>query len=142
MRLAGDTILVEPVALVWDGPTRTVLQPWVDRLEGEPGGEALPASEDAAGADPVEEWGRELLSAVGALFVVGLRRADAGTLRAWQELASRAEQLGLARLGVPAAKLAAALSEKLASAHWEPRPSARLLLELAVLSRAGREMGF
>jgi hypothetical protein len=141
MRLAGDVLLVEPVALVWDGITRTVLQPWVDRLEDEPGGTPLPRAESAH-TNPLEEWNHELLSAIGSLLVTGLRRADAGTQRSWQELAQRAEQLGLARLGAPVTKLATSLREKLASAMWQPQPAAHILLELAVLSRAGQEMGF
>jgi hypothetical protein len=141
MRLAGDVLLIEPVALVWDGATRTVLQPWVDRLEDEPGSTTLHRAEPAS-VGPLEEWNRALHTAVGLLLVTGLRRADADTQRTWLELAERAEQLGLARLGVPAARLATALSEKLASAHWQPRPAARVLLELVVLSRASQEMGF
>ncbi len=140
MRLAGDGILIEPVALVWDGQTRTAIQPWVDRLENEPGGEPLPKAEVAA-TDPIDDWNRELLAAVGSLLVTGLRRADASALRTCQALTQRAEQLGLARLGASVGRLTTALAEKVGSAKWESRPAARVLLELAVLSRTSHESG-
>jgi len=141
MRLAGDTLLIEPVALVWEGPTRSVIQPWVDRLEDEPGGTPL-QREDGGSADPVEAWTRELLASVGTLFVIGLRRADASALRVWQELTERGEQLGLARLRMIVGRVAAGLAEKLASTRWQPRSTTNALLELAVLARASRELGF
>lgn len=141
MRLGGDTLLIEPVALVWDGPTRSVLQPWVDRLDDEPGGTSL-EQEDGASVDPVEAWTRELLASVGALFVIGLHRADASTLRVWRELTERAEQLGLARLRVLIGRVVAGLAEKIASTRWQSRSTAVSLLELAVLARASQELGF
>jgi hypothetical protein len=139
MRLASEGLVIEPVAVVWDGPTRTVVQPWVDRLDAEQPPAAHP-QEEAAVADPIEEWNRELLSAVGTLLVTGLRRADAGVLRSWHELDRRAEQLGLARLGAIVRKIAAGLAEKIASAQWAPRATARGLLEVAVLARASQEV--
>ena len=139
MRLAADGLVIEPVAVVWDGPTRTVVQPWIDRLDAAQPPTALPRAEPAQ-LDPIEEWNRELLSAVGTLLVTGLRRADAGVLRSWQELDRRAEQLGLVRLGIAVRKLVAGLAQKIASAQWEPRATARALLEVAVLARAGQEV--
>lgn len=139
MRLAADGLVIEPVAVVWDGPTRTVVQPWIDRLDAAQPPAALPRAEPAQ-PDPIEEWNRELLSAVGTLLVTGLRRADAGVLRSWQELDRRAEQLGLMRLGIAVRKLAAGLAEKIASARWEPRATAHALLEAAVLARASQEV--
>jgi hypothetical protein len=138
MRLAGDGLLVEPVALVWDGPTRTILQPWIDRIEEGQVHAELPRAESTA-ADPIEDWNRELLTAVGSLLVIGLRRADAGVLRSWQELERRAGQLGLARLGHTAGRVAAGLVEKAGTLRWRSRPTAQRVLELVVLGRMGRE---
>jgi hypothetical protein len=140
MRLAGDGLLVAPVALVWDDPMRTILQPWIDRAEeGQPHAE-LPRAE-SGDVDPVGDWNRELLAGVGSLLVTGLRRADAGVLRSWQDLERRAGQLGLARLGHAVGRVAAGLAEKSATLRWQPRPTARRVLELAVLARAGQEAG-
>ena len=56
------------------------------------------------------------------------------------ELELRAEQLGLTRLGGVVRKVVAGLKEKLASAKWQSRPTAKALLEVAVLARLAREV--
>lgn len=140
MRLTAEGVLIEPVAVVWEGSTRVALQPWVDRLDANQ--TAAPRETGAAQLlDPVEEWTRELLNRVGALFVTGLRRADAGVSRQWQELDRRAGQLGLARFGAAVGAVSSGLAEKVASANWQPRPTAAALLKLAVLARAAQEAG-
>ena len=117
-----------------------MVQPWIDRHEAEQASAAIPPAEPVP-LDPIEEWNRELFVAVGTLLVTGLRRADAGVLRSWQELDQRAEQLGLVRLGTLVRRIALGLAEKVASAQWQPRVTAKALLEAAVLARViGQEV--
>lgn len=139
VRLTGGGVLVEPVAVVWDGPTRVAVQPWVDRLDG------VGASTERVSAapllDPLAGWQNDLLARVGALLVTGVRRADADVVRVWSELERRAEQLGLARLGGAVRRVSTGLTQKLASGSGPTRPTAAALLALAVLARAAQEVG-
>lgn len=137
----GDTVVVEPVALVWDGPTRTVVQPWVDRAGGEP----VPAGErpraEPARAAPCAEWARDLLAETGELFLTGLRRAGAPALKAWRDLTARAERLGLARMAAVAGRVARGLEAKAGTAKWDAGPTAAALVRAAALARLARETG-
>jgi hypothetical protein len=111
----------------------------VDRLGDAPSAAKLEAG-GAARARPCDEWVRELLGATGELFLTGLKRAGAPALKAWRDLAARAEQLGLARVGALAARVASGLEAKASSAKWDPRPTAAALLKCAALARLAREM--
>lgn len=138
-RLSGTELVIEPVALVFDGAVRSVVQPWVDRLGDAPSAEKLEA-EEAVRAHPCDEWVRDLLGATGELFLTGLKRAGAPVLKAWRDLAARAEQLGLARMGALAARVASGLETKASSAKWDSRPTAVALLRCAALARLAREV--
>jgi hypothetical protein len=138
-RLSGAHLVIEPVALVFDGAVRSAVQPWVDRLGDAPSAEKLEA-EGAVRAHPCDEWARDLLSATGELFLTGLKRAGAPALKAWRDLAARAEQLGLARMGALAARVATGLEAKASTAKWDPRPTAAALLRCAALARLAREV--
>jgi hypothetical protein len=139
VRLTGGELLIQPVALVWHEETRVAVQPWIDRAEGVAAPER--PKEAAAPPDPLTAWLADLQARIGALFVTGLRRADAHISQSWKELEQRAGQLGLARLEAAVGKVSAGLAEKVASARWDARPTAAALLALAVLSRAAWEVG-
>ena len=91
--------------------------------------------------DAVREFRRELLSAVGQLLLVGLRRADATAARSWTELARLAEGLGVARLGRTIGRVVAGLAERSATARWDARATAKAVLELAALVRFAQDIG-
>jgi hypothetical protein len=140
MVLAAEGLTLAPVALVCqDGSTRTMLQPWIDRWQ-EPHPEETRTAAVAAVADPVEELKRDLLSAVGELMVVGLRRRDERMVRDWTEMKQRLEAMGMQRMTAVVGRVQAGLLQKSAAARWDWRPTAEELLELAALARLAEDL--
>ena len=74
------------------------------------------------------------------LLVLGLRRADALVARHWREIQQRVEATGLARLALPARQLAEALEQKAHDLRWDWRPSAAVVLGLAVVLRMAQDL--
>jgi hypothetical protein len=127
------------VCLVFqDGTRRTALQPWVEQRAGAAGAAAPAAGERAA--DPLADYLVELQAALGELFVLGLQRADGLVARRWREVQRRGEAVGFARLARHATVLADALEQKSHTLHWDARPAARKLLDLAVLARLAQDL--
>ncbi len=91
--------------------------------------------------DPIDDYPRQLLIALGELLLVGLQRADAHTARSWRELARFGAAIGFDRLARPVAMLADALEQKSQTPRWEMRPAARITLELAALARLALDVG-
>jgi hypothetical protein len=132
-------LVLAPVCLVFqDRARRTALQPWVEQRPGASGPPA-PAP-DVQTADPLAEYLIGLQGALGDLFVLGLQRADGQVARRWRELQRRGEAVGFARLARHAVALADALEQKGHTLHWDVRPAARKLLDLAILARMAQDL--
>jgi hypothetical protein len=137
MRMTAEGLVVEPVGVVVHESSRVLLQPWVDRLSGPRAGLAGLAG-DRGGEDPVAEWNRRLLNALGDLLVTGLRRVDPGLLRALRQLETEAEALGMARIALAVRRLAAVLTGLASVVEPDLRASGRAALDLAVLARVAQ----
>ncbi len=111
-----------------------MVQPWVDRIVGESAARS-PRSATSQPIDPIDDYPRQLLTALGELVLLGLQRADAHTARGWRELARFGTAIGFHRLTRPVAMLADALESKSHSPRWDTRPAARIALELTALAR-------
>jgi len=137
VRLRGSELVIHPTCLVFDdGPARTALQPWVASSPSEIASTsaALPGSVDLA-ADPIGDYPRQLLEAVGELVVGGLRSVDAATVSRWREIARSAEALGLTRLADHVGGLAGSLEAKLSTPRWQARAACASLLRVSALAR-------
>jgi hypothetical protein len=146
-RLGSIGLVISPVALVFQAGTspREILQPWVDRA---PTGGASPAS--IAGpdgpkpipspADPIDDYPRQLLEALGELVLLGLGRADGHTANRWRELSRFGEAIGFHRLTRPVTALADALEARRHTPRWDSRPAARLTLDLAMFARLALDL--
>jgi hypothetical protein len=85
--------------------------------------------------DPIDDYPRQLLNALGELVLLGLQRADTHAARSWRELARFGESIGFHRLTRSVAALADALERKSHTPRWDPRPAARVALEITSLAR-------
>lgn len=143
VRPRGAGLVIHPLALVLEeGKGRTMLQPWVDRLETSA---VLPPREpdEEKCLTPVEPWRhylRNLSDALGDLLLVGLRRTDGHSARVWREFHRHGAGLGFVRFMDPIERLAGLLAEKERTLHWENGPAAAAaLLEAAVLAQLAQE---
>jgi hypothetical protein len=140
-RLGPRGLVITPTALIFqDGSARTILQPWIDRGPG--CAEAGRPSGGEAGhpIDPIDDYPRQLLTALGELALLGLRRADDQSARAWHELARFGTAIGFDRLARPVAGLAQALEAKTQTPRWDSHPAARIALELSALARLAMDV--
>ena len=135
-RLGPSGLVIAPTALVFqDGATRQIVQPWIDRAPGDH--EAVRSSRGVAGhtIDPIDDYPRQLLTALGELYLLGLQRVNGHTARTCHELARFGTAIGFDRLIRPVAMLADALESKSQTPRWDSRPAARIALELSALAR-------
>jgi hypothetical protein len=140
VRRSAAGLVIEPVCLIFqEGEGRVALQPWVDARPATKSGEAaLP--EQVQTVDALAGCLQQMQAALEELLVLGLRRADALVARRWREVQQRAEATGLVRLAVPARQLADALEQKAHELRWDGRPSAAVVLRLAVLLRMAEDL--
>ena len=138
-RLGPRGLMFFPTALVFqDGASRQIVQPWVDRVVSQTRASELTrgSATTTQPADPIDDYPRQLLNALSELALLGLQRADAhARTRSWRELARFGESIGFHRLTLPVAALADALEQKSHTPRWDPRPAARVALELTALAR-------
>jgi hypothetical protein len=148
VKSAATGLTIYPITLVFsDGSAVYGVQPCIDRHKGSGDKGSRGSSRDAqslTGApdtyDPTEKYHDDLLSWLGELLIVGLRRADASLSRHWQELAKHGEAIGYDRLVQPVAKLANELATKLSSTAWSMDGARRSSLQLAVLARLASDL--
>jgi hypothetical protein len=139
-RLRQRGLTFSPTALVFqDGASRQIVQPWVDRAVS-PRTVAAPTRDSATATviqplDPIDDYPRQLLNALGELALLGLQRADAHASRSWGELARFGESIGFHHLTHPVAALADLLERKSHTTRWDPHPAAQVALELTALAR-------
>jgi hypothetical protein len=139
MRLTPNGLRIEPVAVVVEDKVRMVIQPWIDRNR-DPRTEGTLSSVESQPPDHIEGFGQEMAACVRELVIVGLRRADANTLRMWQNLEQHAEALGFARLATVIRPVLQGLVEKASSINWQWRPAGHALLECALLAKVIQEI--
>ena len=119
--------MFSPTALVFqDGTSRQIVQPWVDRAVS-PTTAAAPTRGSATATviqplDPIDDYPRQLLNALGELVLLGLQRADAHAARNWRELARFGESIGFHHLTHPVAALAGAIGAEKSHAALGPAP--------------------
>jgi hypothetical protein len=144
MRLTGEGLRIATVGLVFqEESVRTMLQPWIDRWQesaGQPQASPLALLSHGAHRDPLEEFHRNLLVAVGETLVLGLRRADTAVMRSWQELVQTAEAFGMERLAASMRRVVEGLSRRAAAKQWDWRPTAQAVLAQAVLARLAHDL--
>ncbi len=142
-RLGGRGLVIAPVAVVFqDSSTgsRDVVQPWIDRTAaGASSGTAVDLPNRPV--DPIDEYLRQIQIAMGELFVLGLSRSDSQTAAQWRELARLGQAIGFHRLARPVAVLADELDRKRLAPRWDPKPAARLAIELTALARLASDLG-
>jgi len=141
VRLGGGGLIIEPVSLLFqEGQSRTMLQPWVARWDGQETGffpENLVSTTRAS--DPVLYYPGQVMDALGELFLIGLQRADAQTTRFWQELYRQGAALGFVRFLNPMGQLVDSLSQKSDTLHWDWRPAAQAAFGMSLLARLAQE---
>ena len=160
VRPSARGLVIYPVTLVFEkGGVRSGIQPWVDRAGAGTGagagattrgdaasasepsvGAALPSPPDAPVAHAVDDFPAHLLTQLGELFLLGLRRADASAARTWAQLALQGQSLGYHRLLTPVAALGEELQRKLSTPRWTSAPAARLTLETALLAKLAQDV--
>jgi hypothetical protein len=89
----------------------------------------------------IDDYPRQLLNALSELVLLGLRRADTHAARSWRELAHFGESVGFHRLTRPVAALAETLERKSSTPRRDPRPGARIALEVTLLARLTLDVG-
>jgi hypothetical protein len=139
VRQTSGGLLIHPIMLVFEGPKgRLAVQPWIDRL-GNPAKDPLPPPKDSGPS--VGGFPQEIRLLLMDLLIVGLRRADPHTARAWDALAQHGRSLGYSRLLHPVAALTVALAQKSATVRWSPEPAMRAALHLALLTKLAQDLG-
>jgi len=141
MRLRGGALIIQPISLILqEGQTRTMIQPWVDRWDGETTVRVSLRDDGPIGTiDPVSHFPAQVLDALGELFLIGLQRADAQSAHQWQELYRQGGSLGFVRFLRPMARLVDALMHKLDSVHWDWRAAALAAIEMSILASLAHE---
>lgn len=139
MRNTANGLCVEPSAVVLEDSARKLIQPWIDRAHDARGVEQM-ASLLMTVTDPIEAFRRDWLTCVSEVMILGLRRADAGVLRMWQNLLQNAEDLGLERMAAMIRPMVSGLVEKASNLQWSWQPLAKALLESAWMVRFMQEI--
>jgi hypothetical protein len=142
-RLGPRGLVLAPTALVFqEGASRRMIQPWVARAGDHAEAASLPpaAAIDREIADPIDDYPRQLMAALGELILLGLNRADDPAARGWRELARFGMAIGFDRLVRPVDRLADALERKGQSPRWDTRPAAATVVGLAALARLACEV--
>jgi len=140
VRQTAHGLSIHPTCCVFEtNGTRTALQPWVDEFAA-----SIPLPNEVGATPtalpPLADAARLLHAALEDVFALGLRRADPMTAKRWQEVQRVAESVGLTRIGAKAATVAVALEQKAHVLRWDAKPTAAVVLELAVLVRLARDV--
>ncbi len=134
-------LLFEPLSFVFqEGATRTMLQPWVDRADEMQ--THIPATQNSRAAvtsEPIFDYPRQVMAALGELFLTGLHRANHQTVRFWQALHQHGTELGFVHYLDPMTRLIDSLQQKSSTLHWDWQPAAESTLEISLLTRLALE---
>ena len=143
VRSGAMGLSIAPVALIFqrgpDGP-REIVQPWIDRQRDANVAAAVVGPTQRA-SDPIEEHLGQISIATADLLTIGLSRADARMATDWRELASFGHSIGFHRLSRSVQALADELDRKQHATRWDPRPAARLAIEMASFIRLAADLG-